>query len=73
MHMAKIIHDRKNCNGCSLCVAVCPSMFEMSEDQLANLKGATEVKGIFELETNDIECVKDTVDLCEAKVIKIEP
>lgn len=70
--MAKIIHDRKKCTGCCSCVAVCPSMFEMSEDGLlANLKNSKEVDGVFELETNDVECAKEAADLCGAGVIKI--
>lgn len=70
--MAKIIHDRKKCTGCGICVALCPQMFEISgEDQLANLKNSKEVDGIFELETDDAECAKEAADLCEVKIIKI--
>jgi ferredoxin len=70
--MAKIIHDRKNCTGCSICVAVCPSMFEMSEeDRLADLKGAKKINGFYELETPDVKCAEEAADLCSARVIKI--
>jgi ferredoxin len=71
MHMAKIIYDRKNCIGCSACAAVCPSLFEMSEDQIANLKNSKETAGIFEVETGDVECAKEAADLCGAKVINV--
>jgi ferredoxin len=71
--MSKIIHDRKKCTGCAACVAVCPSMFEMSEDQLADLKNSKEVDGIFELEIDNAECAKEAADLCGAQVIKIIP
>ena len=73
MHMAKIIHDRKNCNSCSLCAALCPEMFEMSEsDQKADLKNSKEINGVFELETGDAERAREAADLCEAKVIEIQ-
>ena len=71
MHMVKIIHDRKKCTGCGACAAVCPSMFEMTEDQVADLKGSKEVNGFFELETSNAEGVKEAADLCGADVIKI--
>lgn len=70
--MSKIIHDRKKCNGCGICSALCPSMFEISDDGLANLKNSKEVNGVFELETDDTESAQEASDLCEAKVIKIE-
>lgn len=71
--MTKIIHDKKKCIGCGACVSVCPIIFEMSEDRLANLKNSKEINGFFELETdNTIDCAKEAVDVCPINIIKIE-
>lgn len=71
--MPKIIHERNKCIGCGACVAVCPEMFEMSEkDDLAVLKTSKENAGIFELETDNIDCAKEAADICPVKIIKIE-
>lgn len=72
IYVTKIIHDRKKCTGCGSCAAVCPSLFEMSEDQtVADLKGAKEKDGVFELETESPENAKDAADLCGVGVIKV--
>jgi ferredoxin len=72
--MYKIIHERKKCISCGACATICPELFEMSEkDNLAMLKNSKEKSdGIFELETEEIQCAKETADVCPVKIIKIE-
>jgi len=71
--MTKIIHDKKKCIGCGACANVCPTMFEMSENQIANLKNSKEINGVFELETdNAMDCIKEAADVCPINIIKIE-
>ncbi len=70
--MKKIIQERNKCIGCGACPAVCPKFFEMSEDGLATLKNSTEKDGVFELETEEIGCAGEAVDVCPIKIIRIE-
>jgi ferredoxin len=70
--MVKIIHERKKCIGCGACASVCPEMFEMSKDRLANLKNSKEKNGFFEVETNNINCIKEVINVCPINIIKIQ-
>ncbi|MEK7463428.1 MAG: ferredoxin [Patescibacteria group bacterium] len=72
--MIKIIHERKKCISCGACALVCPAIFEMSEkDNLATLKKSKENSdGIFELETDNIDCVKEAANVCPVNIIKIQ-
>lgn len=73
MHMPKIIHERSKCIGCGVCTAICPKMFEMSEqDGLAVLKNSVEKNGAYELEIKEVDCIKEAADACPIKIIAIE-
>lgn len=68
----KIIHQRSKCISCGSCAAVCERFFEMTDDGLASLKGATQIGDNFELEVQDPGCAKEAVDVCPVQIIKIE-
>lgn len=73
--MPKIIHQRKKCIGCGACAAVCPKFFEIDgKDNLATLKGSKKVGAgeEFELRVDKIDCLKDAVEMCPVKIIKIK-
>jgi len=71
--MPKIIHQRKKCLGCGACAAVCPKFFEMDKkDGLAHLKNSKKVGDDFELELGKIGCLKEAVEVCPIKIIKIK-
>ena len=36
--MAKVTVDDSLCTGCSLCVSICPEVFEMGDDNVAHVK-----------------------------------
>ncbi|NCN94772.1 ferredoxin [Candidatus Wolfebacteria bacterium] len=71
--MSKIIHQRGKCLGCGACAAVCPKFFEMDKkDGLANLKNSKKVGDNFELEINKVGCIKEAIETCPTKIIKIK-
>ncbi len=71
--MAKIIHQRTKCIGCGSCVAVCPKFFDLdSKDGLADLKNSKKVGEDFELEVDEIDCIKEASEACPVQVIKIK-
>ena len=71
--MIKIIHDKKKFIGCGSCITICPTMFEISENQIANLKNSKEINGVFELEIdNNIDCIKEAANVCPVEIIKIQ-
>ncbi|KKS65747.1 MAG: hypothetical protein UV40_C0005G0016 [Parcubacteria group bacterium GW2011_GWA1_42_7] len=67
----KIKHFRSKCIGCRSCEAVCPKFFEIGQDGMAVLKGAREKDGCFELEVEDIDCVKEASQVCPVQIIVI--
>ncbi len=70
--MPKIIHQRKKCIGCGACVAVCPKFFKIDEkNSLARLKNSKKVSNNFELEVEDIDCIKEAAEMCPLKIITI--
>lgn len=70
----KIINEREKCIGCGSCVALCPKLFEMTEDGKAMLKGGkkNEKTGNFELEVKNSDCAEDAAAACPVEIIKIE-
>lgn len=68
--MAKVIHDRDNCIGCSACTMVCPKFWDMGDDGKANLKGAT--NNVLEISEADVACNKEAESACPVGVIKVE-
>ncbi len=69
----KIIHEREKCIGCGACVALCPEIFEMTEDGKASLKKGkkNEVTGNFEKELAGLSCSQEAVDACPVEIIRI--
>ena len=69
----KIVHEKSKCIGCGSCAAVCPRLFELTEEGKAHLKGAeidtqTEKE---ELEVTEADCAKEAVEVCPVKCIRI--
>lgn len=58
----KVSVDKSKCIGCGVCVAVCPDVFELSED------GKSRVK----IKETDKECVKEARDSCPTQAITIK-
>lgn len=70
----KIVHNRKNCIGCNVCVECAPDFWEILEDGKAFLKDSVKNKnGIYIREINVFELNdnKKVADDCPVKVIKI--
>jgi ferredoxin len=60
----KAIIDRSGCIGCGLCTEICPRVFRMGEDGLAEVYS--------EVDASDKECVKEACDSCPVSVITAE-
>jgi ferredoxin len=59
----KIIHDRKNCIGCGICVTLCPENWELKKDGKASPKKTELLK---------IGKNQEAANACPVKVIKIK-
>ncbi len=71
--MPKIVHQREKCLSCGACAVVCSKFFEMDKKNgLANLKKSKKVGENFELESEKIGCVKEAIEVCPIKIIKIK-
>lgn len=71
--MAKIILNKDECIGCGSCSIVCPSLFEIEENNhKANLKNAKIVDNFWELELSELKCGEEVTEICPVKAIKIE-
>ena len=70
----KIIHERKKCIGCGVCIAVCPKYWSMDKDGLAKLKGnkTNSKTGNDELEVKTVDCNKEAADACPLHLITIK-
>ena len=70
--MAKYVvtHDHDGCIGCSACTMVCSKFWDMGDDGMAILKGATDNK--LEIDEEDLACNKEAEDSCPVDVIKVE-
>ena len=56
--------DEDACTGCSLCVDVCPEVFEMDGD-VARAKGG-------ELSDEQVECAEEAADSCPVDAISVD-
>jgi len=54
--MVKI--NKEKCIGCGLCASVCPEVFEMDENNKANVKSQ-----------KDLPCVKEAIEQCPVNAI----
>lgn len=75
MEKHKILHFKKDCIGCGACAAIAPDFWSMDEEGLAQLKGAKQVDGHWELEIDseaDKATNQEAVDVCPVQIIKIE-
>ena len=53
--------DKKKCIGCGACVATCPEVFEMNDDDMkAQVKAGAKAKA---------SCVQDAIDGCPVGAI----
>lgn len=69
----KIIHEKEKCIGCGACVAVCPSFWEMKDDNKSHIKNSiTTPEGNEELVIDEIFCNQDAADSCPVSIIHIE-
>ncbi len=46
--------DQDSCTGCEACVGLCPDVFEMNDDDLAQVKADADYSGCDEEEAIDI-------------------
>lgn len=62
----------EKCIGCGSCNAVCPIVFELGNDGKAHFSGNGESKnnGKEEKEVEEIECVKEAIDICPVQAIE---
>ena len=68
----KIILYRSKCIGCGSCAAVCPEFFEMVDDGLSHIKGASASNNEEILETgNTASCAKEAAEVCPVQIIEI--
>jgi len=54
--------DEEKCIGCGSCVSICEEVFEMNDEQKAQVK-----KGA---ENSNAECIKEAIDCCAVEAIK---
>ena len=69
----KIIHEKKKCIGCGLCVTLCEAYWQMGEDgksQLSNSKKNND--GNYELEIAEAGCNQEAVEGCPVQCIHIK-
>ena len=59
--MANITIEKSLCTGCGLCASLCPEAFEMADDNIAKVTGAS-------CEGQDI---KEVASQCPVEAIKI--
>lgn len=68
--MAKVVHDRDNCIGCSACVMVCPKFWKMDDDGKSTLIGNTNNE--LEIADEDLMTNKEAEASCPVAVIHVE-
>jgi ferredoxin len=61
----KAVVDEEKCQGCEICVEVCPDVFELGDDDIAKV-----IVDVVPSETED-DC-RDAADQCPEEAISIE-
>jgi ferredoxin len=70
--MPKIILEREKCIGCGSCAALCAKYFQLAEDGKSQLLGSEKnTDGNYELEINEIGCVREAADACPVAIIHV--
>ncbi|MBU1292363.1 ferredoxin [Patescibacteria group bacterium] len=63
----KIKINQEDCIGCGSCVAICPDVFDINQENKAVVKNTNTDQG-----ETDQECAKEAVEICPIQVIEIE-
>lgn len=71
MSKYKIIHERAKCIGCGSCAAICPEYWSMESDGKSKLKGAKKAGKNFELQIDELSCIKNAAEVCPVNIIHI--
>jgi ferredoxin len=66
----KVSIDQSKCAMCASCVAICPEVFEMTDDGRIDVKA--EYQGVEITDTDLQQKVRDAFDACPATAIVIE-
>lgn len=61
----KGIVDQDVCIGCGICETVCPNVFKMNDEGVAEGNDC-------EIEDSDLECANDAMEQCPVDAITIE-
>lgn len=61
----KVCIDQQLCNGCGPCVDICPGVFELNEEGIAEVK-------VNEVPTELQETCREAADSCPVEAIAIE-
>lgn len=73
----KVTIDRPNCIADGNCQAVCPEVFELSdEDGLAQItqkyRGDPEILGVGEIPDEMVDCAETAAEVCPVFIISVE-
>ena len=72
----KIEHNKQDCIGCGVCVAISDKFWEMSEEGKAHLKESDQLENkegweTKEIEEEDLQINKEAAEVCPVNVIHL--